>query len=692
MWLDLVSTTMVKRTRFDPLHDAVIEQHVFESIPVLALEAANAGSVTASITRGADSFEVELTRDQFAQAAQPIYRAIVSLLHQLRPAGVPVAIVMPQLAAQLPGLREQMEQFVGCELIAIPDGFAAAATSLLGLPAPSADDTAVALLRRVPLMLPDDMASAMQAPPRAADNTPSHARDASGNTPAVTQTHASTLPGADGSGDEAAALAISRTPLGQRRMSGPAPSHVLWEGRAYPLQPDTLVVGREPTTNPRHITLPDGLAGVSRRHCTFVHDGDELVLLDHSTFGTFVNGERVQERVRVYAGDRVRLGEPGVELTLIAVGRASNPDYGTTPSHRRSVHTLVPRLHLLRIRCGHSVLHDRQRPGRRARHRAALTNCKPRSTGSKSRSGRLTQSRGAAQSDRQDGERNRQRRSANRSLAATLEAQREQVSTYSRDQRRQARAHREAEGRHPLAARKANAGSKRAAWTEHRPGQQVSSFRETGGDRRYITGIRTHGQAHSHPAGRVRQHAARGPGKHPASAQRRRRHKRAAAKWRRAVDTVNWLTTQIPPSSQYQIYTFNTQAQPLLPDLAGKWIGAGDAPALARELAIYTRSCPADGTSLYNAFAATKTLVAPDQIVLITDGLPTQGKTAGLRKYVDSAARMRLFDEAVGQLPEQVPVDSILLPMQGDLQAAHRFWNLARLTNGTLLMPSKDWP
>jgi pSer/pThr/pTyr-binding forkhead associated (FHA) protein len=95
---------------------------------------------------------------------------------------------------------------------------------------------------------------------------------------------------------------------------------VLWEGRAYPLQPDTLVVGRESTTNPRHITLPDGLAGVSRRHCTFVHDGDELVLLDHSSFGTFVNGERVQERVRIYAGDRVKLGEPGIELTLIAVG------------------------------------------------------------------------------------------------------------------------------------------------------------------------------------------------------------------------------------------------------------------------------------------------------------------------------------------------------------------------------------
>jgi hypothetical protein len=131
----------------------------------------------------------------------------------------------------------------------------------------------------------------------------------------------------------------------------------------------------------------------------------------------------------------------------------------------------------------------------------------------------------------------------------------------------------------------------------------------------------------------------------------------------------------------------------LLPEWSGKWIGSGDAPTLARELANLHAVVPAEGTSLYNAFAATKSLSPlPDQIVLITDGLPTQGKSAGLKKYVDSGARMRLFDDAVGQLPDHVPVDSILLPMLGDLQAPHRFWHLARLTHGTLLMPSKDWP
>ena len=276
VWLDLVSTTMVKRTRFDPLHDAATEQQVFEAIPALSLDATRTGGATASVTKGTERFEAALTRDQFSQAAQAIYRSIVGLLHQLRPAGTSIAIVIPQLAANLPGLREQLEQFVGCELVSVPDGFAAAATSLLDLPEPNTEDASVRLLRRLPFA------------------------------PGVTQAHGAT-----------------REVLGQRRVAGPAASHVLWDGRAYSLNAESLVVGRGPADSSRYIALPDGLAGVSRRHCTFVHDGDELVLLDHSTFGTFVNGERVQERVRIHAGDRVRLGEPGVELALIAVGEVA---------------------------------------------------------------------------------------------------------------------------------------------------------------------------------------------------------------------------------------------------------------------------------------------------------------------------------------------------------------------------------
>lgn len=225
------------------------------------------------------------------------------------------------------------------------------------------------------------------------------------------------------------------------------------------------------------------------------------------------------------------------------------------------------------------------------------------------------------------------------------------------------------------------------------PGQDVTPFRKTGGDRRYLTGLHLHGRRililldvsasmlHEDIVSILRLRNADDA------------TKRAAAKWQRAVETVHWLLSQVPPGSSFQVYVFNTKAQPLLADSAGKWIAGGDLPQIARGLEMLQTIVPADGTSLYNAFAASRTLSPlPDQIVLITDGLPTQGKVAGTKKLVDSATRARLFDESLGQLPEKVPVDSVLLPMQGDSEAPHRFWHLARTSDGSLIMPAKDWP
>lgn len=314
-WLTFISTAMVKRTRFDPFTNADTEQQLFDALPALTREAAEAGSTTAAVSNGDARFEVSLSRDQFVEAAQPIYRELVRLLHALRPAGAAVAIVVPEAVAMLPGLREILQQFVGCELIAIPEGFAAAAMSLIDLPEAEAGES-VRLLRRLPL-------------------------------------------------NEQPALAgrIRREVLGRSGAREALPTHVLFDGRAYALGTTPLVVGRSPVAAASGATagstgsasgaaaeaaaagsaaetsgaaasvaqipsvplanglaLPDGLAGVSRRHCTFVRDGDELVLIDHSHFGTVVNGERVSERVRIHAGDKVKLGEPGIELALISIG------------------------------------------------------------------------------------------------------------------------------------------------------------------------------------------------------------------------------------------------------------------------------------------------------------------------------------------------------------------------------------
>ena len=82
----------------------------------------------------------------------------------------------------------------------------------------------------------------------------------------------------------------------------------------------------------------------------------------------------------------------------------------------------------------------------------------------------------------------------------------------------------------------------------------------------------------------------------------------------------------------------------------------------------------------------------PDNIFLITDGLPTQGAGAPRGSKVSGAERQRLYREAVKKLPRNVPVNIILEPLEGDPMAASEFWQLAQVSRGSFLSPSKDWP
>ena len=61
-------------------------------------------------------------------------------------------------------------------------------------------------------------------------------------------------------------------------------------------------------------------AGISRLHCTLLRDGARALVRDHSRYGSFVNGERVAGEMELGAGDRLRVGTPGVVLELVTVG------------------------------------------------------------------------------------------------------------------------------------------------------------------------------------------------------------------------------------------------------------------------------------------------------------------------------------------------------------------------------------
>jgi len=166
-----------------------------------------------------------------------------------------------------------------------------------------------------------------------------------------------------------------------------------------------------------------------------------------------------------------------------------------------------------------------------------------------------------------------------------------------------------------------------------------------------------------------------------------------ADKWQQTVRTVDWLATQLPRDSKFQIYTFNEQAGPVLTETAGEWLDAGDREVLDSAVKALAATVPRNGTNLYKGFEALKDLrPKPDNLILLVDGLPTLGKTKSSRRKVTGNQRLKHFNAAIDELPLGVPVNVIMFPMEGDPMAASAFWKIAVASGGSYMSPAEDWP
>jgi hypothetical protein len=169
--------------------------------------------------------------------------------------------------------------------------------------------------------------------------------------------------------------------------------------------------------------------------------------------------------------------------------------------------------------------------------------------------------------------------------------------------------------------------------------------------------------------------------------------KRSAEKWQRAVRTVEWISSQMPVASQYQVYGFNTGVTPAIAGTEGSWLEVADRDQLNATMESVRQFVPANGTNLAEVFqAAAQLSPPPDNIYLITDGLPTLSEVRSNDTLVTPAKRLELFEDAVEYLPNRVPVNVILLPLEGDPSATAAYWQLAQMTKGSFLSPARDWP
>ncbi len=233
----------------------------------------------------------------------------------------------------------------------------------------------------------------------------------------------------------------------------------------------------------------------------------------------------------------------------------------------------------------------------------------------------------------------------------------------------------------------------RAAEKSENTGERLRSFVGEG-NRQYLTGIRMGGNrvlilvdASASMLGRTYVNVIRFRSMPEA-------RRKEAPKWRQVLRTVDWLTSQMTAGMKYQIYTFNEQPHSVIDGTDGRWLDVKDGTELSAAVASLRNVVPGKGTSLINAFRVIEQLdPRPDNVFLITDGLPNQGEKAPPQvEDVKPERRVKFMVDAVRSVPRRIPVNTILFPMDGDPQAAGYFWEFTIASGGSLITPSRDWP
>ena len=168
--------------------------------------------------------------------------------------------------------------------------------------------------------------------------------------------------------------------------------------------------------------------------------------------------------------------------------------------------------------------------------------------------------------------------------------------------------------------------------------------------------------------------------------------KRNAPKWQRVLAMTQWVLANLPLRSDYQVLTFNTEVRAVLGEELDEWREVADVDKIDATITALDKVVPQGGTDMAAAFEAAMDMrPRPDNIYLITDGLPTIGGRAS-GTTISGLDRLKLFDEAMKIILPEIPVNTLLLPLEGDPYAASAFWRLAIVTRGAFVTPSRDWP
>ncbi len=273
-WARSIGRRFVRETRFDPLHRAQTEQALHDALPTLLANLSAEGRGTLELTVGETPYPLTLGSTDLSAASSSRVEVLLRAIGRLAATDGVTEVQLTARSAEVPGLIQAIEAEPGLRAHSLTADAAVLGGLALGTTVSQRTD-GVAWIRSRPLN----------------------------------------------------ANAASERRLGRQDLPPlPSPTHLLYEDRAHAIGPQPLVVGRAPSAGSYGLRLEGELHGVSREHCSVRLDPQGAVLKDLSRYGTYLNGRLMDGEAYLCAGDRVRIGTPGVELLLIqAVGHGEAP-------------------------------------------------------------------------------------------------------------------------------------------------------------------------------------------------------------------------------------------------------------------------------------------------------------------------------------------------------------------------------
>jgi hypothetical protein len=274
-WVKGIADEFVRTTRFDPLHQAASEQELYDRLPGIMATLQQSPFVTFELAAAAKTHRVTLSRDLFVEKSELVSSEVRRLIADMRARyakpKAPLTLQLTHRITRLPGWKEMLAEIPAVKLIELKPGAAAlGALRLWDQLSTQVSDGGVALFSSRPWQ------PAYQ-PPAAKDQA------ASSEPPGVTR-----------------------------------PTHVLYRNLAYPISDQPLTIGTGSISDGVQLQLWDDAADISRKHCTLELRGDNVVLIDHSDFGTLVDETPVSGSAVLRVGQTIRVGTSGEDLLLIA--------------------------------------------------------------------------------------------------------------------------------------------------------------------------------------------------------------------------------------------------------------------------------------------------------------------------------------------------------------------------------------